>query len=211
MCRPSRVRQMFASRSCRKSIMIGTALNKSEMKKVRLYKSKRLTTSSQSSLDLMVTVYMTTIRLEWRYIVLQQNISLMNYFLVSIQLFHACSGNSQNYWREVLEMTCRRPQATVPKSSPAPRDNSFDCSLNRHEITVLLSYIHEHNHKSTEDDNVSIPYHSKIGAPHCFERNTAFWSLVRMTGMTHCPLFSGMEQFGSGSRGTVNCHSAGYF
>ena len=65
MCRPSRVRQMFASRSCRKSIMIGTALNKSEMKKVRLlYKSKQLTTSSQSSLDLMVTVYMTTIKLE---------------------------------------------------------------------------------------------------------------------------------------------------
>jgi DNA mismatch repair protein PMS2 len=44
MCRPSRVRQMFASRSCRKSIMIGTALNKSEMKKVKLlYKSKELT------------------------------------------------------------------------------------------------------------------------------------------------------------------------
>jgi DNA mismatch repair protein PMS2 len=43
MCRPSRVRQMFASRSRRKSIMIGTALNKSEMKKVKLlYKSKEL-------------------------------------------------------------------------------------------------------------------------------------------------------------------------
>lgn len=27
---------MFASRSCRKSIMIGTALNKSEMKKVSI-------------------------------------------------------------------------------------------------------------------------------------------------------------------------------
>jgi hypothetical protein len=40
-----------------------------------------------------------------------------------------------------------------------PRDNSFDRSLNRHEITVLLSYTHAHNHKSTEDDNVSIPYH----------------------------------------------------
>ena len=39
------------------------------------------------------------------------------------QLFHACSGNL-------------RPHATVLKSSPAPRDNSFDCSLNRHEITV---------------------------------------------------------------------------
>ena len=50
-------------------------------------------------------------------------------------------------------------EATVPRSSPAQRDNSFDGSLNRHEITVLLSYIHAHNHKSTEDDNVSIPYH----------------------------------------------------
>jgi len=27
------------------------------------------------------------------------------------------------------------------------------------DIAVLLSYIHAHNHKSTEDDNVSIPYH----------------------------------------------------
>ncbi|KAM9463079.1 mismatch repair endonuclease PMS2 [Clarias gariepinus] len=34
MCRPSRVRQMFASRACRKSVMIGTALNSSEMKKL---------------------------------------------------------------------------------------------------------------------------------------------------------------------------------
>uniref|UniRef100_A0A8C8XI41 PMS1 homolog 2, mismatch repair system component n=2 Tax=Panthera TaxID=9688 RepID=A0A8C8XI41_PANLE len=34
MCRPSRVRQMFASRACRKSVMIGTALNTSEMKKL---------------------------------------------------------------------------------------------------------------------------------------------------------------------------------
>ncbi|KAL4624573.1 mismatch repair endonuclease PMS2 [Arapaima gigas] len=34
MCRPSRVRQMFASRACRKSVMIGTALNKTEMKKL---------------------------------------------------------------------------------------------------------------------------------------------------------------------------------
>ncbi|XP_062594363.1 mismatch repair endonuclease PMS2-like [Saccostrea cucullata] len=34
MCRPSRVRQMFASRACRKSIMIGTALKKSEMKRL---------------------------------------------------------------------------------------------------------------------------------------------------------------------------------
>ncbi|XP_069762812.1 mismatch repair endonuclease PMS2 isoform X2 [Narcine bancroftii] len=34
MCRPSRVRQMFASRACRKSVMIGTALTISEMKKM---------------------------------------------------------------------------------------------------------------------------------------------------------------------------------
>ncbi|XP_055266295.1 mismatch repair endonuclease PMS2 isoform X3 [Moschus berezovskii] len=34
MCRPSRVRQMFASRACRKSVMIGTPLNISEMKKL---------------------------------------------------------------------------------------------------------------------------------------------------------------------------------
>ncbi|XP_012587203.1 PREDICTED: mismatch repair endonuclease PMS2 [Condylura cristata] len=34
MCRPSRVRQMFASRACRKSVMIGTALNMGEMKKL---------------------------------------------------------------------------------------------------------------------------------------------------------------------------------
>ncbi|XP_067316641.1 mismatch repair endonuclease PMS2 [Anolis sagrei] len=34
MCRPSRVRQMFASRACRKSVMVGTALNAKEMKKL---------------------------------------------------------------------------------------------------------------------------------------------------------------------------------
>ncbi|XP_052816782.1 mismatch repair endonuclease PMS2-like [Mya arenaria] len=34
LCRPSRVRAMFASRSCRKSVMIGTYLNKPEMKKL---------------------------------------------------------------------------------------------------------------------------------------------------------------------------------
>uniref|UniRef100_A0A8C6Y484 Mismatch repair endonuclease PMS2 n=1 Tax=Naja naja TaxID=35670 RepID=A0A8C6Y484_NAJNA len=34
MCRPSRVRQMFASRACRKSVMIGTALTAGEMKKL---------------------------------------------------------------------------------------------------------------------------------------------------------------------------------
>lgn len=30
-CRPSRVRAMFASRACRKSVMIGTALGKADM------------------------------------------------------------------------------------------------------------------------------------------------------------------------------------
>ncbi|XP_019640995.1 PREDICTED: mismatch repair endonuclease PMS2-like isoform X4 [Branchiostoma belcheri] len=34
MCRPSRVRQMFASRACRKSVMIGTALNRGEMRQL---------------------------------------------------------------------------------------------------------------------------------------------------------------------------------
>ena len=34
MCRPSRVRKMFASRACRMSIMVGTALNQAQMKKI---------------------------------------------------------------------------------------------------------------------------------------------------------------------------------
>lgn len=34
MCRPSRVRAMFASRACRKSIMIGKALSMSDMRKL---------------------------------------------------------------------------------------------------------------------------------------------------------------------------------
>ena len=45
------------------------------------------------------------------------------------QLFHACSGNNQNYCPAALEMTWKLlPSASVLKSSPAPRDNSFDCS-----------------------------------------------------------------------------------
>jgi len=57
------------------------------------------------------------------------------------QLFHACSGKSK-----LLSLSAGddlgtvafglRPQATVLKSSPAPWVNSFNCSLNRHEITV---------------------------------------------------------------------------
>ena len=35
-CRPSRVRAMFASRACRKAVMIGTALSRKEMKNVRV-------------------------------------------------------------------------------------------------------------------------------------------------------------------------------
>jgi len=34
MCRPSRIQQMLASRACRKSVMIGTALTSADMKKV---------------------------------------------------------------------------------------------------------------------------------------------------------------------------------
>lgn len=34
MCRPSRVRKMFASRACRMSVMIGTALNQAQMKRI---------------------------------------------------------------------------------------------------------------------------------------------------------------------------------
>jgi hypothetical protein len=53
----------------------------------------------------------------------------MHVYKIIKQLFHACSGNSQNYCPSL-------PQATVLKSSPPPQVNSFDCSLNRHEITV---------------------------------------------------------------------------
>ena len=34
LLRPSRVRSMFASRACRSSVMIGTALNKSRMRQL---------------------------------------------------------------------------------------------------------------------------------------------------------------------------------
>lgn len=37
LCRPSRVRAMFASRACRKSVMIGTALSHSEMQQLILH------------------------------------------------------------------------------------------------------------------------------------------------------------------------------
>ena len=37
VCRPSRVRQMFASRSCRTAIMIGTALSKQKMKELLMH------------------------------------------------------------------------------------------------------------------------------------------------------------------------------
>lgn len=34
MCRPSRIRAMFASRACRKSVMVGTALTLPKMKRL---------------------------------------------------------------------------------------------------------------------------------------------------------------------------------
>ncbi|CAM9655997.1 unnamed protein product [Lampetra fluviatilis] len=37
MCRPSRVQQMLASKACRKSVMIGTALNATEMRRLLLH------------------------------------------------------------------------------------------------------------------------------------------------------------------------------
>jgi hypothetical protein len=35
--------------------------------------------------------------------------------------------------------------------------------------------------------------------------NIVLKEIQHLTGMTHCASFSGMEQFGSGRRGTVNC------
>jgi hypothetical protein len=54
---------------------------------------------------------------------------------------------------------------------------------------------HAHNHKSTEDDNVTI---KKLG------HNIVLKEIQHLTGMTHCASFSRMEQFGSRIRGTVN-------
>ena len=78
------------------------------------------------------------------------------------------SVNTTNGWNVYInasKITIREimlfvivPKATVHKSSPAPRDNRFNCSLNRHDITILLSYMHAHSHKSTANYNVSIPY-----------------------------------------------------
>ena len=48
--------------------------------------------------------------------------------------------NGMVCWHYHLQWICGYvhvpKQATVLKSSPTPRFNSFDCSLNRHEITV---------------------------------------------------------------------------
>jgi hypothetical protein len=67
-------------------------------------------------------------------------------------------------------------------------------------MSVLLSYIHAPNHKSTEDDIMSA-YHTikKIAAQHCFERNTA----LDRNGALRIVLGHGTLR--SGSRGTVNC------
>lgn len=45
LVRPSRVRAMLASRACRSSIMIGDALSKREMQKVKHYKTKMRTSN----------------------------------------------------------------------------------------------------------------------------------------------------------------------
>jgi hypothetical protein len=51
-------------------------------------------------------------------------------------------------------------QGIVPKSSPAPRDNSFDCSLNRHEITVYSFNIGKHKN---DHDMYSESYFDLLG------------------------------------------------
>jgi hypothetical protein len=73
----------------------------------------------------------------------------------------------------IMLITLRR-QATVMKSSPAPRVNSFHCSLKRHEITVYY-FIH---------------------AITKLRHNIDLKEIQHLTGMTHCSSFSGMEQFG---------------
>jgi hypothetical protein len=45
-------------------------------------------------------------------------------------------------------------------------------------------------------------YHDTIKK---LKHNIILKEIQHLTGMTHCASFSGMEQFGSGSRGTVNC------
>ena len=49
----------------------------------------------------------------------------------------------------------RRPQATVLKSSPAPLVNSFDCSLNRHEITVYYLSCCNDEYLMTNEDKIN--------------------------------------------------------
>jgi hypothetical protein len=47
-----------------------------------------------------------------------------------------------------------------------------------------------------------------ISAYHTIKKlghNIVLKEIQHLTGMMHCALFSGMEQFGSESRGTVNC------
>lgn len=57
MCRPTRVRAMFASRACRSSVMIGTALNKAEMKRVWFLEFYLLDFSLSVSAFLLLTVH----------------------------------------------------------------------------------------------------------------------------------------------------------
>jgi hypothetical protein len=65
-------------------------------------------------------------------------------------------------------------------------NNNTICSQAASQLSIPYMY-----DNSTEDDNVSIPYLVTMEK--------------RLTGMMHCASFSGMEQFGSGGRGTVNC------
>jgi hypothetical protein len=56
-------------------------------------------------------------------------------------------------------------------------------------------------HITTNPLKIIMPgYHTITKLGH----NIVLKEIQHLTGMTHCASFSGMEQFGSGSRGTVN-------
>jgi hypothetical protein len=105
----------------------------------------------------------------------------------SIQLFHACSGNCQNYCPEVLEMTWELlPEITV---------SLFYMHITTNPLKMIMSAYH----------NIKKLGHNIVLKEIQRTAQRTEWSLVHLTGMTHCASFSGMEQFGSRSRGTVNC------
>jgi hypothetical protein len=116
-----------------------------------------------------------------------------------IQLFHACSGNSQNYWPEVLEMTWE----LLPEASAS--GNSSQVISSTEGLFYYLIYMHI---TTNPLKMIMSAYHTikKLG------HNIVLKEIQHLTGMTHCASFSGTEQFGSGSRGTSQLfHSAGYF